>query len=72
MNFFSNSYIFERVSRGKKLLYKKVTVFYELINEICFIFLFLLQSIFSADTNVKKKFLVNATLYLLAILQGIS
>ena len=31
---------------------RKVTVFYEIINEICIIFLILLQSIFSAHKNM--------------------
>ena len=41
------------VSRGKNIKYKKVTVFYEIINGRCIIFLFLLQSLFSTNKNVE-------------------
>ena len=41
------------LSRGKNIKYKKVNVFYELIDERCIIFLFLLQSLFSANKNVE-------------------
>ena len=40
-----------------------MTIFYELIDEICIVFLFLLQSLFSANENAQKIFLVNAKLF---------
>ena len=51
-DFFLNSYIFEGPSQSRGIKHRKVSVFYDRFNEICIIFLFLLQSLFSADKNI--------------------
>ena len=56
MIFFLNSYIFEGKSSGKKILTQKSVIFYELIKEICIIFLFLSHSLFSVDKSIEKFF----------------